>query len=66
MSKHRIPTNERFVLKHPNGTYYQKHVAIGPMFGGTLDQAMRFNSKEEAAPLFADWRVEGKLVPIME
>lgn len=38
-----------FVIKCDNGTYYQRMTQLGPLFGGTEGQAMRFVTREEAA-----------------
>lgn len=36
-------------IKSENGTYYRGMTAIGPMFGGTKEQATQFNTIQEAA-----------------
>lgn len=41
-----------YAIKHDNGTYFQATTGIGPMFGGTLDQAAKFDSRDAAAKLF--------------
>lgn len=56
------PEDSEFVLKHDNGTYFVKYTGIGPMFGGTLEDAKRFDSREGAASLLMDWRFGGSTV----
>lgn len=38
-----------WALKHDDGTYYQGRSGIGPMFGGTVEEAKRFPSRVDAA-----------------
>ena len=36
-----------FAIKHDNGTYYRFMAGIGPCFGGTEEQAAKFDTREE-------------------
>lgn len=56
----------QFILKGKNGTYYRGMVAIGPRFGGTKDEAARFNSREELGREFdRHWAVSGTVEEVL-
>lgn len=38
---------ETYVIKHRNGTYFESWT-IGPMFGATLGDAMKFDTERDA------------------
>lgn len=40
---------KKLVIRNANGTYFWKWTVIGPCFGATLQQAKRFDSREDAA-----------------
>jgi len=49
-----------YVLRHSNGTYFRKWVnGFGPMFGATLAETKRFETRADAASWLADWRMSG-------
>jgi hypothetical protein len=48
-----------FVIRHNNGTYFRGYTAIGPSFGGTLDEAPPFATEYDAMKvIMRDWRME--------
>lgn len=38
----------KFIIKHSNGSYYIGWTAIGPQFGSSKKDALRFESKNDA------------------
>ena len=40
--------SHQWAIKHENGTYFRGWCALGVYFGGTKENAMRFDSKEDA------------------
>lgn len=40
---------KKYVIRDSNGTYFRRMVLIGPLFGGTITEACRFDTKEDAA-----------------
>jgi hypothetical protein len=52
-------------IKHENGTYFEKYVSIGPMFGATKDEAWQFDSEAAAQKVIdRDWRMSGSCVEV--
>jgi len=51
--------SRRYVIHHPNGTYYQGDSPIGPTFGAHQVEALKFRERRSAEWLLADWRFVG-------
>ena len=45
-----------FAILHGNGTYYRGQAGIGPMFGGSLEQAEKFETKADAILATPGWQ----------
>jgi hypothetical protein len=41
-------SGEKFVIRGSNGTYFECWTGIGPCFGATKENAMRFDTEQEA------------------
>lgn len=60
-------TGVKFILRGSNGTYYRGMVAIGPCFGGTKAEALRFDSRLAlAAEMSRHWACSGEVVEVKE
>lgn len=63
----RTPAKGPYVLLGDNGTYYQGMVAIGPCFGGTLEQAKQFESLEDLSfERSRHWAVSGETLTLKQ
>lgn len=44
-----------YAIRHDNGTYYTGFTGIGPRFGGTEGQAIKYTTKDEAIRVSCHW-----------
>lgn len=53
---------KQFILKNDDGTYYLGMCQVGPRFGGSREEAQRFDSREELArEMGKHWAVTGEV-----